>query len=881
MSLVNFTRPLSDRDNTDLRDINNRLFRELKTACGTYNIPEIDRLITVRNSSEIITRLQPHLKIFTSLFYFLEKLIRLVYYNRIRNYIVGITRFGMTLIRYDELVSNDDNIIRVLRDKQQEIRTDVNTQGITNEQFSNKLASELASQSYEPYEIEEPERLAEQARQAREEAVRQTREAAERQAREEAERQAREEPTLLVAERRREAAREAARRRAREAAERQALEALEADRRRLRALPITEAQRQSLEAAEREEQERARLRAATERRAEEFFRNMNAQQVQEASARIGKNTAFIAKLKPSLQLLEESIVIHPNYENIQKLKRPAIVKGYVEGCNLLHGYNTGSYNLYQNLNNTPTSRGVIKVSARIEPEESYIGIVGFLKINENKSKEMFVRPQGPGINLGGISREFSNAVGNYIKENFMIPVVPKDCSRKSQAGGAAAAAPNHNNNPTTGNSNASNSEKKSDIDLSPMDFNLSESTTEEKIEQLAPVLGYYAFVVPKINDQALNLGINFSAFALIVLFNDDIISKLITILTKLKGFYTTTNAEGNKRVHEYFQLEFDPEDIPVYNPESTTRAEKKFRDLDIEIEYLIGLFYAIDELYYPDDFTRNLNTQIESKKYIPPFEELISLVSKYTHSSRDRFQSQANSENDRIYDDEITSLLLKLEKLGLIGALFRQVYNDTYGVEKYNFIADARGDPIDNIFDLFSLGQCISQNENITAESIKSIITYQNDPTPENENSDNVKIAKQKNLDIVKTAINRFLEINTENKQMLYKFLKYITGSLSLPSQITINVINNPNIRIIAHTCFKSLDVGTNPDVSTPELLTSFLEAQILSDTGFSTAGGSRKTHTHSRKQYRKQSHKKSHKHNKNKIGKRTRNNKKTGKKRI
>jgi hypothetical protein len=402
-----------------------------------------------------------------------------------------------------------------------------------------------------------------------------------------------------------------------------------------------------------------------------------------------------------------------------------------------------------------------------------------------------------------------------------------------------------------------------------MDFNLSESTTEE-INNLASVLGYYAFVVSKISDTGLNLGINFSAFALIVLFNDDIISKLTTILTKLQGFETTTNAKGNKRVNEYFQVEFN-DGIPVYKPDT---RKKEYQDIDKELEYLIGLFYAIEELYFPDDFTRELNTQIESQQYIPPFEELISLVSKYTHSSRDRFQSQANSEGDRMYNEEIAFLLSKLEKLEkleLFGGLFRNAYNDIFRTETYNLTINASGNPILNV-DLFSLGQCINQKDDITSEAINKIIRYNtNESTPEH-------------LTIVKIAINTFLEKYKEDKLMLFRFIKYITGSLSLPSVIDINLHPNPSMLIISHTCFKSLDVGINQNVSTSESLIRFLEVQISSDTGFGMAGGSRKTHTRSRKQYRKQSHKKSHKriqkHNKNKISKRTRNNKRTGKKR-
>jgi hypothetical protein len=596
--------------------------------------------------------------------------------------------------------------------------------------------------------------------------------------------------------------------------------------------------------------------------------NMQGMQLQH----LGNNSyAFKAIPNSSQQLLEERTVIHPNYFIINQLERLEIVKGYLECCNLLHGYDTSSYTLRQNPHNTPRDQGeTIDVSKQMKSEESYKGIVEFLAFKGNKIKQPYVKPDGPGCDAGGISRDFSNAVGNYIKEKYMTHVVvPKVLSiesesltSNSQAGGAAAAAENIRRNAATGNSransNASNSEKKIDIDLSPMDFNLSETTTEEEIQNLASVLGYYAFVVPKLSDKGLNLGINFSAFALIVLFNDDIITKLTTILTRLRHFETTTNSDGKQRVDEYFQL-----DLP-YDAESITRKQE-FKDTDKEIEYLIGLFYAIDELYYPDDFTRDIKNQIDSKIYNSPFEELISLVSKYTHSSRDNFKSQANSEGYKIYDNEIQSLLSKLENLGLLGSLFRNAYNDAFGKDTYNLTVNASNQPIPNV-DLFSLGQCISQNENITAKAISKIIDYHNYST-------------DYHLTMVKNAINGFLDKHNKNTQMLFRFIKYITGSLSLPSKIEINVMNNYNMRIKAQTCSFILNVGSHPDVSTIDSLVKFLEGHILYDTGFGIAGGSRKTRNRSRKQHRKQSHnqfrKRIQKHNKNKIGKRTCNNNK------
>jgi hypothetical protein len=391
----------------------------------------------------------------------------------------------------------------------------------------------------------------------------------------------------------------------------------------------------------------------------------------------------------------------------------------------------------------------------------------------------------------------------------------------------------------------------------------------KQIKDLASVLLYYAFIVPRLDDNGLNLGINFSAFALMVLFNDDIIGKIISVFDTLLEYKHDIDESGKiNRVHEYFQIAVD--DI-TYLPKSYDPATRKedFIETDEQIEYLIGIFYAIDELYYPDAFTDDIDSQITTERYVYPFATLIDLVSKYTHTENKLdVEKDQNSEFDRIYDNQINSLKLKLENLNILRDSFKSAYDDTFGTDKYNLTTvDENGRPIP--VDLFSLGQCISQNDDITAEAISDIITYNYD-------------SKAKHRTMVENTINEFLTKYKANKVMLYKFIKYITGSISLPSKIRINVVNDPNKSILAHTCSFGLEVGTHKYVSTQAKLLKLLEGQLESDTGFSVAGGSRKTSMRTRKykNNNKHSHRKSHKQNKNKIGKRTRNNNLASKKR-
>ena len=248
---------------------------------------------------------------------------------------------------------------------------------------------------------------------------------------------------------------------------------------------------------------------------------------------------------------EERQRIHPKYDEIKHKNTcesneiyQGLYQGYLEACKVLHGYDTElSYKLDTNPNepdDSADSTDTIVVSRLMEIQECYDGIVLYLKKATNRKKYTYVKVGSTGIDAGGLSRQFSNSVGNYIKQTFMIPSIRQ--TTNSQAGGAN----NHinvannvvsntnieNNRSSTTGSNTNSCPKKEIFNVSPMDFNLNLKQTEEEIKNLSQVLRYYAFTTSRINsdnNSKFSLGLNLSAFSLIVLFDQTgIIEKIIS-----------------------------------------------------------------------------------------------------------------------------------------------------------------------------------------------------------------------------------------------------------------------------------------------------------------------------------------------------------------
>jgi len=606
----------------------------------------------------------------------------------------------------------------------------------------------------------------------------------------------------------------------------------------------------------------------------------------------------------------EHNLIHPNYKNFIGLPDSLVKVGYLEGCKILHGdfgNPDSDGNLYNNKlstnSNQPSSGGTtIKISVAFKPNECYKGINNYLKKEPtNKSKYIFIIAGKDGSDAGGLSKQFSNAVGDHIKTTFMKSIIT---DTESQAGGAApapaepaepaepsaappaepsAAPPAEPAEPSAAAVNNEHCPTKETFDLSPMNFVL--PPYQSSIINLAHILAYYAFGVSRINNDSnfdrakLNLGINFSAFALIVLFDTTgIIQDIIDILETLKIKKTRTTANGNKKktrtTHKYFQLVTDETvDMPTYKNLDRIRA---FKEIDKRIEHLIGKLYAVEELYYRENFTDTFTSQISGAYELQLHNEFFSLLKKFTHT---HVQETSNNTANKytIWNDVIKKLLPKFNNLNLLGTRFRSFYTPKL------WVLGTAGAPV--LIDLFSLGECIRQKDELSADAIKSIIIY--------EFTD---VSKTQKI-IVQGAINQFLNDYKDDKTMLRKFLKFITADISLPSKITCKIFSMSNVveftnkqgklktqskPILVHTCFNIIDFYNNTYLNkngeeitnSNEKITAILEALkvAVNIIEINMRGGARLRRTHSNttryKKYHKHTTLRNKQHNKQRKSK-------------
>ena len=292
---------------------------------------------------------------------------------------------------------------------------------------------------------------------------------------------------------------------------------------------------------------------------------------------------------------------------------------------------------------------------------------------------------------------------------------------------------------------------------------------------------------------------------------------------------------------------------------------KEYIDIDNNIKSLIGKLYVIEELYNREKFMEALNSKFEYE--IQLHDDFFRLLIALTHTvdETSKFNSEANSDGNRIWDDIIKILLPRFNYLNILGTKFRTFIN-----ENDLTIIDSSNTPIS--IDLFSLGVCISQSQEISAEAIKRIIIY-----------DFWREVSEEQKQIVQGAINQFLDDNNDDKTMLLKFLKYITGDISIPKQIKFTVISTENPEdkskpINVHTCFSSIEIynnqyfkpgdtrNTNGNVMNIEITDPIEKQQAIvniintlitqENLGFDTAGGSLTRHHSTRNRNRNRNRK-------------------------
>jgi hypothetical protein len=453
---------------------------------------------------------------------------------------------------------------------------------------------------------------------------------------------------------------------------------------------------------------------------------------------------------------------------------------------------------------------------------------------------------GKAINGGGVRRNSAILLGKYITEKYMFYIINqpnKKCNitanstnknplvggykrtiknklqkykKTKQIGGAATAAAAET---TTKALNSSNNKSTNQNIIQSQYFDANKINNTDP-EELGKILGYFAFFVPRIHNDGLSLGINFSIFTLLILFNYFELragSKLSTVFDKIIKI---------ENVNDYLDIKYDEYDLPIsFNVVKAGERSDIFKELDKELLKYVGILLCINEIDEPDKTLEQIDYSINGHNghnVDHPYSILMNLVIPFLYSDKTEI-TKLMSQNDDNHKSPyylITDIISKLQKLELLSKSFIEYFKILYD---YDY-------PIDYLTtDIETLGQCINENVILTPRDLLSVIKIEND-TP--------------NFYLVS-----YLEdiINSFTSNNILDFIKFVTGSIKLPEKIIIKIIYSLNPLtpfLVSHTCSYTLDININikGNINHPNLK-NILEFQLknaIGDTTFTIAGGSR-----------------------------------------
>ena len=634
--------------------------------------------------------------------------------------------------------------------------------------------------------------------------------------------------------------------------------------------------------------------------------------------------------------MENIQIEHPNYKSRLNCIRPNVYDGYMLGCDMIHGYESGRYNISQNKCNIPKKQGttialdITSIKNKNEKKSIiYKGYIDFINNAANKKNIPFIKiNESNAINLGGVVRDMSLNVGDYIKDKFMFSneiaespecTMPNQLSnersptrllnggyskvskikRKSikQYGGSNSSArpspspipiarrltfgnepappsppspttlpsPTTNNMPTN-SINVSKEKHEYNMYMQHFDVDKLQKLSDQDRNDLIKLLGYFAFVMSRVNkpedtqsQTGLSLGINFSNFTLLMLFN--FFEQRASIkLSKL--FEDVLKQSRDVSGKSYLKTEFDENDVPLpYDPK---KRLPEFLELDKKIEKIIGIFLALNELN-----DQELTTQTFNYTYINnPIDELIGLINPFLYSDKTQFtqlMGKSNLDHESPYY-AIEDIMKKLKVLETFSDQFLNSYKYFFEIPEDKKLATVvYFDNINNKTDITDItgsicvkdiGECISESGDITLDGLLSVLEFRyvvGVSHTEAEKALNI-VKAEKALNIVMN----FLEKHRNDKKALIAFVKYITGTITPPSKIIINFTNGYEL-LFAHTCFRTLDISVKGN----KILMSQLENIINETEGFTARGGTRKKMS---RKYNKKHTQKQRKTNKHKF---------------
>ena len=319
-----------------------------------------------------------------------------------------------------------------------------------------------------------------------------------------------------------------------------------------------------------------------------------------------------------------------------KEHRPDLYKGYVTMCNLMHGYDKNEfYSLTSSLikvNCESKTRGETLNLDDPGINNIFIILKKYLSLDSNKNINRYPYiKMGQAIDAGGPSKELCTSIGNFLKNNYMTKLIvnKKICdirNSKSAESAESAESVESSNNDSSNNKFVFNTDKLNDeeqSDAKPINL------TKISINNLSNILYFFMFTMsPFCKDKNLSLGIYFSDFTLMMIFNmfekignkiklSDLFKNII--IPQIPGYFEINESETDEtlcessffRAKAYYPYREEGEEPnkKKINPEQRTTKQI---ELDKVLEEYIGIMTSLDEELFQED----LKNEIQNIKSI-------------------------------------------------------------------------------------------------------------------------------------------------------------------------------------------------------------------------------------------------------------------------
>jgi hypothetical protein len=338
------------------------------------------------------------------------------------------------------------------------------------------------------------------------------------------------------------------------------------------------------------------------------------------------------------------------------------------------------------------------------------------------------------------------------------------------------------------------------------------------------------------------LGINFNMFILLILFG-----------------YTFTSSEKTlcKLLEEHESHESNEDSYEKYNAELFTCC---------------GRLMVLLDMYPIDDRIRTIKNMIDFVKdpdyNISVFSIVIKILKEFlfidTKSKLVDGETSTDFTNEDEENAEVPVVIKYLKSLFKLGKIYRniclKICKFKFELTKYSpfvYASLLSSELKITVDDILKKLYITKESKTLAECEIEATLKEKNDALASSEASE-IKTLYDKNY-IVKflRSVNSKITDEYEKQQLLFKFLKYITGSVILPHIIYVNLLPGHG-SIVAHTCFNLIDIyQPNEDEDTPEkfeedytFLMNVLNGKfnIGDSAGFDLAGGSKRKTINTRK---------------------------------